>query len=67
MIILILLYKRTLRFANDCLVANICGKRATNCLISCTLLSPCLSSNCNEITLAFLLRTGPTPLKFLSL
>lgn len=56
-----------LRLAKDCFVANMCGNFATNCLISCTLLSPCLSSNWDEITLAFLLRTGPTPLKFLSL
>jgi hypothetical protein len=56
-----------IRVASDALVAIICGSRATNCLISCTVFSPWRSSNCDEINFALRLSAGPTALKFLSL
>ena len=56
-----------IRVASEALVAIICGNRATNCLISCTVFSPWRSSNWEEINFALRLSAGPTALKFLSL
>jgi hypothetical protein len=56
-----------IRVARDALVAIMCGSRATNCFISCTVFSPWRSSNCEEINFALRLSAGPTALKFLSL
>lgn len=56
-----------LRIAKDFFVANMWGRRVTNCFISWIVLSPWRSSNWADISLAFLLSAGPTALKFLSL